>query len=97
MGGRERKIPVIEKRPMQHQLCFSEHQGSCLCKTRNQLLCQGGPEIPGNKTFAGRSKKTKLVGRKNLDRMEEQAGVPCFQKEKLRQSWDAVVRFLPVS
>lgn len=30
-----------------------------------------------------------LVGRKLLERMEERAGVPCFQKEKSRQCWDA--------
>lgn len=45
--------------------------------------------IPGRETCAGRSKETKLVGRKHLDRMEEHAEVPCFQKEELRQCWDA--------
>lgn len=46
--------------------------------------------IAGNKTCAGRSKgKNIYIGRKHLERMKGKAGVPCFQKEKSRQCWDA--------
>lgn len=50
---------IFKKDPCSSICIFLNTKGSLLCKNSNQLLCQYGSVISGNKTCSGRSKQKK--------------------------------------